>query len=142
MGTGNKRGVFFLGEERFHIAPNQAVPGFVTERKQGWQFESWDPGKGGDECGWCWSVFSTHRNALGTIVGSEVSHSVSIRFWVIAVAFSILPALRVREFVRQRRLARQGKCATCGYDLRATPDRCPECGAIPSQRTEASAQAS
>ena len=50
-------------------------------------------------------------------------------YWVPALAFAALPALAAVRRLRARRRARGlNLCRSCGYDLRATPGRCPECG--------------
>jgi predicted amidophosphoribosyltransferase len=51
-------------------------------------------------------------------------------FWSLLLLCAALPVLRVGLAVRRRRVRRSGLCAVCGYDLRATPERCPECGAV------------
>jgi hypothetical protein len=50
-----------------------------------------------------------------------------------AVAAGLALALGVARDRRRRRLARLGFCCPeCGYDLRASTGRCPECGSVPS----------
>jgi len=77
----------------------------------------------------------TSRNFLGLgFVSGETRWGTSFRaltfpHWFLALLFAIPPALHLRGAIRSRRLNGAGHCPRCGYDLRATPERCPECGA-------------
>jgi hypothetical protein len=53
--------------------------------------------------------------------------------WPLLLSLALL-SLCLVLFVRQRRKGHDPHhCRNCGYDLRATPDRCPECGLVPER---------
>jgi hypothetical protein len=52
----------------------------------------------------------------------------TIPFWSLFLLTAPYPAVQVIGAVRRRRRLVQGLCSKCGYDLRATPETCPECG--------------
>jgi hypothetical protein len=54
----------------------------------------------------------------------------TVPYWSLLLLALLFPLAAGRRNLRGRLRARRGLCVTCGYDLRATPDRCPECGAI------------
>ncbi len=60
------------------------------------------------------------------------STAVFIPHWAIAATFAFLPATAMFAALRRRHRAHRGLCQFCGYDLRASEDRCPECGASKS----------
>jgi hypothetical protein len=67
------------------------------------------------------------RNGLPHLVVGHFA-KVTIPFWAVAALFGLFTVLfMLARLIRWRRRSR-GVCAVCGYDLRASPDRCPECG--------------
>jgi hypothetical protein len=90
---------------------------------------------------WLFWAGKENRTFLGVITwgrshygGSGTGMSIMLPYWLIALLAAIAPAVWLVKFARARRRVQSGHCPTCGYDLRASPDRCPECGAIPLRR--------
>ncbi|HZL35691.1 MAG TPA: hypothetical protein VFC78_10305, partial [Tepidisphaeraceae bacterium] len=60
----------------------------------------------------------------------DASVSIGVPYWSVALLFSCMPGIWFWVRIR-RRDSVPGRCCSCCYDLRATPDRCPECGMVP-----------
>jgi hypothetical protein len=62
-----------------------------------------------------------------------------IPFWMMCIPLAALTAWTWVHWHRQRQRQLPGRCHKCGYDIRASTDRCPECATPVPQKEEASA---
>jgi hypothetical protein len=62
-----------------------------------------------------------------------------IPFWALTLVLAAGPACLLPRTIRAVRYRSPAECPKFGYDLRATPERCPECGSIPEPAATATA---
>jgi hypothetical protein len=57
-------------------------------------------------------------------------HAVAVPYWSLGTVATVLLLAAIWRWRRSARRHHQGLCPACGYDLRASQDRCPECGLL------------
>lgn len=69
-------------------------------------------------------------------IGTDPRDTLGRAFWPTVWTLTLLELLlfragflRFQRAIHRRERAREGRCPVCGYDLRASGERCPECGA-------------
>ena len=58
-----------------------------------------------------------------------VDGEANVAHWLASLLTFPLPVLALFRWVYRSKRYAAGQCVACGYDLRASTDRCPECGA-------------
>lgn len=83
---------------------------------------------------WNWRFIGFRYQSFGT--PTLHVHTLVVPFWVVVLCWLVLPAWLIH---RARTRPPSGCCKSCGYDLRASNARCPECGTLISDATESAA---
>ena len=75
--------------------------------------------------GWEWLGFGFKEGRTQSIPAMRIF---AIPFWFLVLLCAMVPVSWVAYALRRRRRVREHRCLNCGYDLRASGERCPECG--------------
>ena len=67
----------------------------------------------------------------------QMDYVAMVPYWLLVALTAAAPFRALVRFRRRCTRACRGLCVSCGYDLRGTPGRCPECGAAPLRIPEA-----
>lgn len=83
---------------------------------------------------WRWLPFSFERGQPAETFSESPPYAggwqVTGSYWLILTVVAILPGWQMLALLARRRRTGRGLCRRCGYDLRASADRCPECGTL------------
>jgi hypothetical protein len=143
-----QRGVLHFGSHERFIAPSGWTPrdigtvGRLSSFSTHWyaRFVQNDTKMGTH---WTWGRFGIARevsaNFTYPLLGLDSvsrTHRLQIPLWSFALSLMVPPMIKAKRHITARRRAALSRCMRCGYDLRATPARCPECGTEPMQNAE------
>ncbi len=121
-----ERGTVFFGKV-WDTMWSDALPGYHLHRERWVNFDEIGTER---RFGTCTRVQNPDHLERGPYTGFLLP------CWTITLITGILPVALIGQSIR-RRVVRTGygvgRCIGCGYDLRATPKRCPECGRISSK---------
>jgi len=70
------------------------------------------------------------------VAGDSQKWELALPWWMVSMFLMATPLWYWSSAVGRRRRISLGVCAHCGYDLRATPMRCPECGRVAGNKTQ------